>query len=166
MLAKELAATSPPAGLERVTDAVLMASRALVAVALRSLAGAEGQVSLAQYRVLGVIASRGPQRTTDLAAGLAVNPSSVTRLCDHLVTKQLLRRQRATADRREVRVSLSVAGRRLVEQVTERRRDEIGRIVAAIPPGSRVAVAEALRALAAAAGEVSERDQVLGWGAR
>jgi DNA-binding MarR family transcriptional regulator len=164
MLAQERAAAAPPSDLERLTDAVLTASRALVAVAARSLAHTEGQVSLAQYRVLVVLASRGPHRTADLAAALAVNPSTTTRLCDHLVAKQLIRRQRATADRREVRMTLSAAGRRLVEQVTRRRREEIARIVAAIPSSSRTLVVEALCALAAAAGEVPEPDWALGWG--
>lgn len=152
------------ADLEEMTDAVMTASRALVAVAARSLADAEGRVSLAQYRVLVVLATRGPQRTADLAAALAVNPSTATRVCDTLVAKRLIRRQRATADRREVRLALSASGRRLVEQVVQRRRREITRIVAHVPPGSRRLVVDALRALADAAGEVPGADWALGWG--
>jgi DNA-binding MarR family transcriptional regulator len=159
------AASSPEVDLDEVTGAVMTASRALVAVAARSLAGAEEQVSLAQYRVLVVLATRGPHRTADLAAVLAVNPSTATRVCDHLVAKRLIRRQRATADRREVRMALSPAGRHLVEQVTRRRREEVGRIVAAVPSERRRLVVEALRALAEAAGEAPGADWALGWGA-
>jgi hypothetical protein len=43
-----------------LVDAVLGASRALVAVAARSLAGVDGDVTLAQYRVLVELAARGP----------------------------------------------------------------------------------------------------------
>jgi DNA-binding MarR family transcriptional regulator len=159
MLAQDPAA----ADLDQVTDLVLTASRALIAVAARGLARAEQRVSLAQYRVLVVIASHGPLRTVDLAATLAVNPSTATRLCDHLVARRLLRRERATANRREERMTLSTAGRQLVEQVTVRRREEISRIDAAIPPNRRALVVEALRALAAAAGEIPERDWALAW---
>ncbi len=150
---------------DEVTDAVMTASRALVAVAARSLADAEERVSLAQYRVLVVLALRGPQRTADLAATLAVNPSTATRVCDHLVAKRLIRRQRATADRREVRLGLSAAGRCLVDDVIRRRRAEISRIVAAVPPNRRKLVVEALCALADAAGEVPGADWAIGWGA-
>ena len=43
-----------------VVDAVLSASRSLVAVATRSL-GAEEEATIAQYRALVVLASRRPQ---------------------------------------------------------------------------------------------------------
>src|SRR4029077_10764902 len=70
---------------EQVADAVLRASRVLVSVAARSLAGVDHDVPLPQYRALVVLASRGPQRPTELAEALAVHPSTVTRLCDRLV---------------------------------------------------------------------------------
>jgi DNA-binding MarR family transcriptional regulator len=146
-----------------LTEAVLTASRVLVAVAARSLAGAEESVSLPQYRVLVVLASRGPQRVVDLAAALGVNPSTATRVCDNLAAKRLIRRQRSTSNRREVRVALTHAGRLLVDGVTTRRRAEITRIVASVPPESRVQLVDALRALAEAAGEIPDPDWALGW---
>jgi DNA-binding MarR family transcriptional regulator len=45
-----------------------------------------------QYRALVVLAVRGPQRPTALAEALAVHPSTITRLCDRLVAKRLVRR--------------------------------------------------------------------------
>ena len=70
---------------DEVVDAVLRASRVLVAVAVRSLAEVDDDVTLPQYRALVVLASRGPQRPTELADALAVHPSTITRLCDRLV---------------------------------------------------------------------------------
>ena len=159
------AAGAPKAAaeLDEVTDAVLTASRVLVAVAARSLVAAEEQVSLAQYRALVVLASRGPQRLADLAEALGVSPSTATRVCDRLVAKRLIRRHRAHNDRREIRVELSEAGRSLVADVTRRRRREIHRLVAAIPAEIRAQVVSALRALAEAAGEVPDPDWALGW---
>jgi DNA-binding MarR family transcriptional regulator len=153
----------PDTDLDSVTDAVLTASRVLVSVAARSLAGAEEEVSLAQYRVLVVLASRGAQRLADLADALAVQPSTATRVCDRLVRKHLIRRQRASADRREIRLVLTPAGGQLVEGVTGRRRAEISRLIAAVDPAERQALVGSLRALAEAAGEVPEADWALGW---
>ena len=149
--------------LDQVTDAVLTASRVLVSVAARSLAATEEEVSLAQYRVLVVLASKGPQRLADLAEALAVQPSTATRVADRLVRQRLVRRRRSSSDRREVRLELSPGGRDLVDEVTARRRKEITKLIAAVDPAERQALVGALRSLAEAAGEVPEPDWALGW---
>ena len=80
----------PGQGGDELVDAVLGASRALVAVAARSLATVADDVTLAQYRVLIELAARGPQRLADLASALAVERSTATRMCDRLVRKRLV----------------------------------------------------------------------------
>jgi DNA-binding MarR family transcriptional regulator len=155
--------TSPGSAREELVDAVLGASRALVAVAARSLATVADDVTLAQYRVLIELASRGPLRLADLAVALAVDRSTATRMCDRLVRKRLVARRRLTEDRRGVRISLTRAGGELVADVTRRRRAEITTIVQRIPDAHRGAVVAALRAFADAAGEVPEQDWSLGW---
>jgi DNA-binding MarR family transcriptional regulator len=142
-------------------DAVMTASRVLVAIAARSLAAA-GEVTLPQYRALVVLASRGPQRAVDLAAVLGVNPSSATRLVDRLVRSGLVRRSRERSDRRALRVTLSPTGRALVAEVTPRRREEVERLLLALPPGRHKQVVEALRGIADAAGEAPEHDLAVG----
>ena len=101
---------------DAVVDAVLTASRTLVAVAERSLGAAAEETTLAQYRALVVLASRGPQRMVDLARALEVTPSTAGRMCDRLLRKGLIRRYRARADRREVQVSITAAGRAVVDR--------------------------------------------------
>jgi DNA-binding MarR family transcriptional regulator len=150
------------AGAELV-DAVLAASRALVAVAARSLVNVAGDVTLVQYRVLVELAARGPQRVADLAAVLGVDPSTVTRMCDRLVRKGLAYRRRGTSDRRAVKITLAPAGRELVQDVTRQRRAELKKILARLPNEDRSPVLSALRAFAAAAGEVPEQEWSLGW---
>ncbi len=118
---------------DQVVDAVLRASRVLVSVAVRSLVAVDHDVTLPQYRALVVLASRGPQRPTALAEALAVHPSTITRLCDRLVTKRLVHRGGSPTNRREVSIRLTPKGRRLVDTVTDRRRTEIATIVARIP---------------------------------
>jgi DNA-binding MarR family transcriptional regulator len=148
---------------DQLVDAVLGASRALVAVAARSLANVAEDVTLAQYRFLVVLASRGPQRLADLATALGVDRSTATRMCDRLVRKHLVTRRRGQEDRRAVRVSLTGTGAELVAEVSRRRRAEIAAILERMPAAHRHPVVRALRAFADAAGEVPEQDWSLGW---
>jgi DNA-binding MarR family transcriptional regulator len=137
-------------------DAVLTASRSLIAVATRSLGAAAEETTIAQYRALVVLASLGPQRMAGLAGALGVAPSTAGRMCDRLVRKGLIRRHRARADRRAVLVSITAAGRLVVDQATARRRELIAGILAQLPPGRQQAVADALTAFAEAAGEIPD----------
>jgi DNA-binding MarR family transcriptional regulator len=141
---------------DQVVEAVLRASRVLVAVAARSLAAVEHDVTLPQYRALVVLASRGPVRPSELAEALAVHPSTVTRLCDRLAAKRLVHRGESPANRREVSIRLTPKGRRLVDAVTARRRTEIASIVANIPARERTATVHALHELGEAADEPTD----------
>ena len=141
---------------EAAVDAVLTASRSLVAVATMSLGAAAEDTTIAQYRALVVLASRGPQRMVDLAAALAVTPSTAGRMCDRLLRKGMIRRHRDRADRRAVQVSITPAGRQVVDQATARRRELIAAILAKLPSRQQPAIANALQAFARAAGEVPD----------
>jgi DNA-binding MarR family transcriptional regulator len=145
-------------GRDDLVDALLWASRAMVALVARSLADLDAEVTLPQYRALVVLASRGPQRVVDISAELGVDPSAGTRMCDRLVRKRLIARYRSTTDRREVRLTLTPAGQSLVQQVTDRRRAELTRIVDETPGVWHAPLAIALTSLATAAGEVPERE--------
>jgi hypothetical protein len=59
---------------DELVDTVLAASRALVAVAARSLAAHGNEVTLPQYRALVVLAAAGPQGMAELAAGAGGEP--------------------------------------------------------------------------------------------
>jgi len=139
-----------------LVDAVLTASRSLIAVATRSLGAAAEETTIAQYRALVVLVSRGPQRMTALAVALDVAPSTAGRMCDRLVRKRFVRRYRARDDRRAVLVSVTAAGRQVVDQATVRRRELIEDILRRLPAGQRQAVAQALAAFADAAGEIPD----------
>lgn len=148
-----------------LVDAVLGASRVLVAIAARSLAGLDGaeDVTLTQYRSLVVLASRGPQGMASLADALGVTPPTASRLCDRLVRKGLVRRRTDQNDRRQVRIALTDTGRRLVDLVTARRRREIADLLREVPQDARRSVVAGLQLLAEAAGEVPEQDWTTGW---
>jgi DNA-binding MarR family transcriptional regulator len=148
---------------EPVVDAVLSASRVLVAVAARSLADVAEEVTLTQYRTLVVLASRGPQSLGGLASAVGVTPATATRMCDRLVRKGLISRRNERGDRRQLRVMLTAAGRALVDATTERRREAIKSIIDQIPDREQVVLVQALARFAEAAGEVPEQDWTTGW---
>jgi DNA-binding MarR family transcriptional regulator len=148
---------------DSVVDAVLNASRVLVAIAARSLADAGDEVTLTQYRSLIVLASRGPQTMATLAEAVAVTAPTASRLCDRLVKKGLVRRRTDPKDRRQVRIGLTETGRHLIDAVSVRRRLEIADLLANIPPKTQRSVAIALAQLAQSAGEVPEQDWSTGW---
>jgi DNA-binding MarR family transcriptional regulator len=148
-----------------MVDAVLSASRVLVAIAARSLADLDEahEVTLAQYRTLVVLASRGGQGMASLAEALGVTPPTASRLCDRLVRKGLVRRRTDHNDRRQVRIGLTESGRRLVDVVTERRRREIADLLRTVPEEARRSVVAGLQLLAESAGEVPEQHWSTGW---
>lgn len=137
-------------GEEEVAEALLAASTALVAVAARSLASVADDVTLPQFRAL-VVLTEAPRAMSELATELSCSPSTATRLCDRLVRKGLVTRGPRAESRREVEVRVSAAGKRVVTDVRNRRRRELTRIVAAVPPSKRGAVISSLNAFAEAA---------------
>ena len=149
---------------DSVVDAVLLASRVLVAVAARSLADVAEDVTLTQYRTMVVLASCGPQSLAGLAQAVGVTPATATRMCDRLVRKSLISRRTKREDRRQLRVVLTAKGRSLVDDVTDRRRKKIARITDEIPAAEQAVLVHALGRLASAAGEVPEQDWTTGWG--
>jgi DNA-binding MarR family transcriptional regulator len=148
---------------DELTESIIRASRAMVAVAVRSLASSDQDVTLPQYRTLVVLAYNGPKRLGDLASTLGVSPSTATRMCDRLVRKGLISRKRDDVDRREVNLAPTEDGLRLVEDVIERRRAEVRDILRVIPTGARAQLSSSLHVLAEAVGEAPEMHWEPGW---
>lgn len=139
--------------MDAVTGAVLTASRALVAVSARSLAAVERKVTLPQFRLLVVLSVHGSASLTAVAELLGVNPSTAMRMIDRLIAAGFVDRKLNPANRRETRTQLTDVGRRLVDEATARRRQEITAIVERMPPEQGAALVEALTAFAEAANE-------------
>lgn len=146
-------------------DALLLASRALVGVAARSLADVD-DVTLPQFRALVLVASRDRTTVSDLADALGTHATSATRLCDRLVRKKLIRRTEAIEDRRRTELHLSAAGRRLVDRVTERRRDALATITERMSQGELAEAVRGFAAFAVAAEESASEAELFGWGSR
>jgi DNA-binding MarR family transcriptional regulator len=142
-----------PHDADAVTDAVLTVSRLLVAVSARSIAAVDDSITLAQFRLLVVLSSRGAVNLSMLADQLGVNPSTATRMIDRLIAADLVSREISPTSRREVVVELTDNGAAAVRQVTSRRRREIAKIVARMPVRHRQGIVDALEAFTEAGGE-------------
>ncbi|MEU7889589.1 MarR family transcriptional regulator [Microbispora bryophytorum] len=151
-MAKE--ADEEPTGddMEAVTAAVLTASRVLVAISARSLAAAEDKVTLPQFRMLLVVGQDETKLVT-LADKLGVNPSTAMRMAGRLAVAGLLKREVNPQNRRETLLRLTDNGRRIVEEVTSRRKEEIAAILTRMPASQRQALITAMREFNDAAGE-------------
>ncbi|WP_159449576.1 MarR family winged helix-turn-helix transcriptional regulator [Demequina sp. NBRC 110057] len=144
--------------MEPQADATMRASRALLGHVARSLQGALEHVTLGQYRVLVVLASRGPQRMGELAEAVGVHPSTLTRTVERLVAGGYVSREIAEASRREVIIGLDEAGTALVEDVMRRRRDTVTATLERLTDDERAAVLTGMELYAQAADEPAAAD--------
>lgn len=141
-----------------VTDAFVTASRALVSLAVRTIDDAPIDVTLAQHRVLVLLAARGDLPVGDIADGLGVNPSNATRICDRLQRLGLIFRARSPQDGRVVVVGLSDQGAALVRDVNARRRAEVAKVLSRMTSEQTARALEALTVFNHAAGEIEDQD--------
>jgi len=144
-------------------EAVSRASRALVGIAAASIASVVDDVTVPQWRVLVMVDSRGPLNLAAVAAGLDVNPSNASRICDRLIKAGWLDRRESLADRRNITLSLTPDGRRLVTKVVRHRRRSITKLLRGIAPRDRELVAAAFDQFASAAGEPADDAVSLIW---
>lgn len=138
---------------DAITDALVTASRLLVAISARSIAEVDESITIPQFRALVLLSSRGASNLAALAGLLDVQPSTIGRMVDRLVAAGLIDRRPHPQSRRELVVELTTRGREVVETVTARRRAEIARVVQAMPEPQRRGLVSALTAFTAAGGE-------------
>ena len=153
-------------GVDQLVTAVLTASRVLVGVSARSLSTVEDTVTLTQFRTLVVLDNHDEINLNTLADLLSVTSSTAMRMINRLLTSGMVTRRDNPTNRREVLLGVTDEGRRLVRQVTARRREEIARIVAAMPETRRDELVMAMRAFAEAAHEPEPRPETtaaFGW---
>jgi len=136
-----------------ITDALLTASRLLVAVSARSIALVDETITIPQFRTLVILSNRGRVNLATLAGLLDVGPSTTGRMVDRLVSTGLIDRRPHPHSRRELVAELTPRGRKIVQQVTAHRRREIARIVDKMPARERRGLVRALTAFTNAGDE-------------
>ena len=145
-------------GMERATDAavaVLATAESLLGVLDGARLAQAPSVPPAQLRVLTIVARGRQTNMSRLAETLGVVPSSASRLCDRLEATGLLRRVPDPRDRREVRLLLTPAARRLLEELRDRRRAALAAVLDRMTPAGRQELVRALAAFDAAAESLS-----------
>lgn len=141
----------PGADFDAHVEAVMHATQRLVAITAQAMADVEDVVTLPQFRVLVMVATAGSLNLRSVAAELKVHPSNATRTCDRLVSGGLLSRRENPEDRRQSLLTLTDAGRRLIDSVLDRRRTAIGEVLARLPEERRAGLAAHLDAFTEAA---------------
>lgn len=149
-------AATPPS--DDLVEELITASRALIGTVVRSVAAAPVEVTVAQHRLLVLLAAHGPQSVGQIAEQLGVNPSNASRHCDRLQRLGLVARSRSAEDGRVVRIGLTPDGRRLLDAVTDHRRAALAAVVLRLPESERTEVLAALRKINAASDEVRDAE--------
>jgi len=150
--------------LDDALDAVLVASRTLVAISSQSIAAVLDEVDVMQFRVLVVVASRGPCSLGEVAEAVGLHVSTASRTCDRMVALGLLNRTASPADRRNLELTLTPTGEALVGNVLRRRRAALEPVLEKLGSRKQKRLSSALREFAEAAGEPSDRALwAMGW---
>ncbi|MFL6046604.1 MAG: MarR family winged helix-turn-helix transcriptional regulator [Propionibacteriaceae bacterium] len=149
--------------LDAITDALLTASRLLVAISARSIAQVDETITIPQFRALVILSARGSINVRTLAGLLHVDRSTTGRMVERLVTAGLIDRRRHPALRRELVVELTQRGQEIVHAVTAHRREEIARVVRNMPERERYGLVSTLTAFTTAGGEPPARLEIDGY---
>lgn len=119
---------------------------------LWSLAAQEAvlRLSVHQLRALRALEAAPDLNLTGLAERLAVGLPTASRLCDRLEAAGLLVRALHPRKRREVQLSLTAQGRRVLDDVAGRRAQALTAVLAGMEPADRAALSRSMRAFLAA----------------
>jgi long-chain acyl-CoA synthetase len=104
---------------------------------------AEADLTLPQYRVLGILAE-GSAAASGLAGRLAVRPSSVTAIIDGLVARGLVDRRHEEDDRRRIALRLTEEGAHTIAAADRSVDQYLASIAASLPPEDEVMVLRSL----------------------
>jgi DNA-binding MarR family transcriptional regulator len=138
--------------------ALMELSRVMTAVVAHSLAVMERPLSVPQLRVLVLVRSEGSVNISAVAEALGVNPSNASRTTDQLVRAGLVHRQASDADRRNVALTLTDEGNRLITEVMDVRRAVFEKVAGSIGEKDRAQLGQAVRRFTEAARELSETE--------
>lgn len=117
---------------------------------------AEFGVTLMEWRTLALLGDFAPMSLQTLARQAGLDKSQVSRVVSALVERGLVRRAAGREDGREVRLSLTAAGRKLQAGLMRAARARDAAFAAALDPAERTALESALNKLMTEARRQSE----------
>ncbi len=141
---------------QAATEALMATSRLMTGMLARTLADVQVSVTVTQLRVLVLLHYNAPLNLGAIADGLGVNPSNASRTIDRLVASGLVSRADDARDRRQLNLSMTVEGQRLVNSLMDRRRELLDEVVAKMAPVDQRRMAQGLSALLATLGDEDE----------
>src|SRR3954463_2528463 len=127
-------------------EALMRASKVVSAAIAHSLAVADAKVTLPQLRILVMLDDSGPLNMSAVAEGLGVNASNASRSCDRLVRAGLVDRRDDPDDRRNVLLTVTPQGRRLVASMLRQRRSILSGVIEHMSAADQQRLAAALLA--------------------
>jgi DNA-binding MarR family transcriptional regulator len=127
-----------------LADVLLDTSKILVAIAVRSLAEVDENLTMRQFRALATLSSGAACGPSSLSCALGVRASTVTRLCSQLTRKGLICKLVSEVDGRRVILRLTPRGEALIDEVWERRKLAIAGHISGINSPERGALLLAL----------------------
>ncbi|MGY0490325.1 MarR family winged helix-turn-helix transcriptional regulator [Streptomyces sp. WG-D5] len=110
-----------------------------------------GPIPPSQLRALKVVEDQRSVNQRALGEALGTGPSSVSRLCDRLVAAGLLERVPSTTSRREVELTLSAQGAKVLDELRLARTREVEAVLQTMAPAQLGLLAEGLENLRDAA---------------
>ena len=120
----------------------MAAAGAFVAIVIAAGERLEVPLTTRQLRCLLIIARRGPLNLIALADSMKIHPSSATRLCDGLVEARLIRRGQAEHDRRNLELTVTARGQRIIDRLVAERQRVLSDVIAAMPPDELAAAGD------------------------
>jgi DNA-binding MarR family transcriptional regulator len=132
----------------------------MLAKAVRRARGASAQagqrdLTLSQYALLSSLGERTVGRVRELAGDAGIAPPTATRILDGLERRGIVRRRRSREDRRAVEVTLTEAGRDVLERRAAWLRARQEAFLATLPAQERALAPDLLRRLAALIDELA-----------
>jgi DNA-binding MarR family transcriptional regulator len=100
-------------------------------------------ISVGQYSVLGALVTHGPRTPRELADHERVQPPSMTRTINCLLEAGLVERTDHPLDGRQVLVSVTDHGARIIEETRKQRTAWLAQRLAELTPAERTTLAEA-----------------------
>lgn len=133
---------------DALVDVLQEVSRRLVGLTATALINADASgtadVTLAQYRVLVVLTTRGSLTPSALAEELVVSRPAVARILRNLQARGLVSRRRDRRDGRQAWIDIAPAGARLVQAVISERAVSLRAVVRALSAEERTALNNSL----------------------
>ncbi len=98
---------------------------------------AQGKITIPQFWTLDYLHANSAATMTEVSRYLKISRAATTGLMDRLFTQGLIKRERATGDRRVVRINITAKGRSIIENIRRQKHKSLVRIFSRISAQDR-----------------------------